>query len=496
MEIAKNAKTTEQPSQSYDKLYMENTLLRIAGALFSHDAKRASTRTQDIELNKGIKEKNIVIRPDARLGQPGQLSHKIFVALIKKHSDCGRPVQKEISFTRREIGRLIGRKDWGGRDSEQLARALHEIHYAFVKTYFKESDGRYIEHSFNIFPEIWIERREFASDPIEARTVMLANPIVASLQDEHFVCLNHSLMQGLGTIGQALYMRLFFHFANLYEGANSQRLVFQKRYDDICTEWLGGLTILGHKSKIVREQLGQHLDQLVATGFLASYLIDSAKSKGSVGFTITFRPGQLFYDDYDRFYRRRQQAPVGQEFRPGQREIAEPVKLVALFAEKRTGVPAPSIATAYTKDVQTAKQLLAALAFGEMPAFIDFALAEARKTNFDVQTIGGIRQYLPGYLAARQRRAVAMAQAADQKAKEQEQSAYTSYRRAAATDIFMNLPESERHAIEAQARAHASTFGGSLRQTMFEFAKLRFTIERYGDRLQALDDWKATRTAR
>src|SRR5947208_6878628 len=288
METARETAGAEQTAQSHDRFYMENTLLRIAGALFSHDAKRASTRTQEIELNKGIKGKHIVIRPDPRLGQPGQLAHKIFVALIKKHSDCGRPVQKEISFTRREIGRLIGRKDWGGRDSEQLARALHEIHYAFVKTHFKESDGRYIEHSFNIFPEIWIERREFASDPIEACTVTLADPIVSSLQDEHFTCLNHALMATLGTIGQALYMRLFFHLANLYDGANRQRLVFQKRYDVICTEWLGGLTVLTHKSRIAGDQLGHHLDQLVQAGFLASYIIEGAKTRGRGGFTILF----------------------------------------------------------------------------------------------------------------------------------------------------------------------------------------------------------------
>src|ERR1700680_4177199 len=152
---------------------MENTLLRIAGALFCRDAKRSSACTEEIEITKGVKEKNIVIRPDPRLGQPGQLAHKIFVALLKKHSDYGRPVRMDISFTRREIGRLIGRKDWGGRDSEQLAGALHQIHYAFIKTHFKESAGRYIEHSFNIFPEIWIERREVASDPLEACTVLL-----------------------------------------------------------------------------------------------------------------------------------------------------------------------------------------------------------------------------------------------------------------------------------------------------------------------------------
>src|SRR5436190_18244187 len=86
-----------------DKLYMENTLLRVAGALFCHDAKRAPTRTQEIELNKGASEKNIFIRPDPQLGQPGPLAHKIFVALIKKHSNYGRPIQSDISFTRREL---------------------------------------------------------------------------------------------------------------------------------------------------------------------------------------------------------------------------------------------------------------------------------------------------------------------------------------------------------------------------------------------------------
>ncbi len=71
---------------------MESTLLRVAGALFCHDPKRAAKRTEEIELNKGIIEKHIVIRPDPKLGQPGQLAHKIFVALIKKHSNYGKPI--------------------------------------------------------------------------------------------------------------------------------------------------------------------------------------------------------------------------------------------------------------------------------------------------------------------------------------------------------------------------------------------------------------------
>ena len=393
----------------------------------------------------------------ARLHQPRladqPLAHKVFVALIKKHSDYGRPVQKEISFTKREIMRMVGRKTWGGSDSEELSRALHEIHYAFVKTHFKDSDARFIEHSFNVFPQIWIERRELASDPIEACTITLADPIVASLQDEHFTCLNHALMMSLGTIGQALYMRLFFHLANLYDGANSQRLVFQKRYDDICTEWLGGLTILAHRSKIVGEQLGHHLDQLVEAGFLASFTIESAKTQGRDGFTITFRPGAMFFTDYDRFYRR-QQGRSQWEPSGDRSEISEPLKVAYLFAEKRTGHPAASIAFVPSKDVETAKHLLAQLPAAELPAFIDYALAEARKTNFDVQTLGGIKQYLAGYIARSKQRAAEKVRENARREEERqdaERQAYETSRRAQALDLFASLPEAQRASIEAQA---------------------------------------------
>src|SRR3954466_8073532 len=154
---AEKERATAQAPRS-DKLYLENNLLRIAGALFCHDPKRAALRTAEVQLNAALPEKRITIRPDPMLGQPGQLAHKIFVALIKKHSDYGPRVSNEIPFTRREIGRLIGRKEWGGKDSEQLSRALREIHYTFITTHFKETGGRFVAHSFKNFPPVWVQR--------------------------------------------------------------------------------------------------------------------------------------------------------------------------------------------------------------------------------------------------------------------------------------------------------------------------------------------------
>ena len=50
--------------QSIDKLFMENTLLRVTGALFCHDIKRAALHTDIITLNSAADGKLIKIRPD------------------------------------------------------------------------------------------------------------------------------------------------------------------------------------------------------------------------------------------------------------------------------------------------------------------------------------------------------------------------------------------------------------------------------------------------
>src|SRR5665213_1102343 len=497
METETRQRGNQQRASPISKLYLENTLLRVAGALFCHDPKRASACTGEIEVNASVAEKRIVIRPDPQLGQPGQLAHKIFVALLKKHSGYGRPVQADVSFSKRELMRLIGRKEWGGRDSEQLSRALNEIHYTFVRSSFRTRDGKWAEHSFSIFPEIYLERAERATDPIEKCTVTLARPIIASLEDDHFTCLNHTLMQELGTIGQALYMRLFFHFANLFDGHHKSRLTFPKRYDDICREWLGGLKVHAHRSLVERDQLGPHLRELVRQGFLASYAITKAKS--GEGMILTFRPGATFFADYDGFYRHRLQGDFQFQFHNDRREVAEPLKVAYLFMEKRTGQKLTAIPYVSSKDVETAKQFLQSVSFAEIGDFIQYGLAEARKTNFDVQTLGGLRQYLAGYMQGRQGRSVAKAAAERRRAEEGEEAArqaFDRFRSARMDDLWAALPANEREAIETLARAEAparSRAAGPLAETMSQtihrIACRRIAGERHTDRVPSFQEW-------
>ncbi len=495
MNGSKVTEDARQAAQPTGKLYMENTLLRVAGALFCHDAKRAGGAGERIELNRGLRDRNLVVEPHPNFGRPGPLAHKVFVAIIKKHSDYGRPIQSEISFTRREIMRLVGRAHWGGRDSEQFAQALQQIHRTFVTAFFKDRSGRFIEESFNIFPRILLARREHAIDPIEECTIALADPIVSSLRDDHFTCLNHAFMRELGTIGQALYMRLFFHFANHYDGHHDKRLKFEKRYDDVCAEWLGGLTVLKHKSKIIAEQLGSHLDQLQKGEFLSSYTIEPAKTRE--GFVLTFRPGRRFFTDYDRFYRNRNQGELQWRFHTDQHDVAEPLKVAYRFIEKRTGQPLKAIPYVISKEVETAKRLLKEVPFAEMDEFLDFGLSEARRTNYDVQTLGGIAQYLVTFVQRRDhglasRKAKAKIDTQDSAARQR--MAYAQFRKEQSKLLFRRLTAREQSAIEEIAKSKCrGVFANSV--FMIELTKSQIIEQRYADQIPSFEVWTSRRQA-
>ena len=483
-----------QRLQTADPVYLENTLLRVFGVLFCHDPKRARSRSGKIELNRGVDEKNIVVRFDSEYAQPGPFAHKVAMAVIRKQSRFGTPAQKQISFSQRELMRLAGRKTWGGRDSDELIRALKQIRYTHVVAHFKNED-RYIEHDFSIFNEVLIERRASLTDPITACTVVVADPIIQSLNDKHFTCLNHALMQELSSVATAFYLRLFYHFATHYDGKHLERVSFKKRYDDICLEWLGGLTVLKYRSDIVRDQIGSHLSQLVELGFLRSF--DIAPAETRKGFVITFRPGARFLSDYNTFYARRFQGDFQFNFHEENRTIGDPHQVAYMFVEKRTGQKREGIPYVSTKDVQTAKDLLATIPIDQMSDFLDFALSEARKTRFDLQTLGGVRQYLNGYSEVLERRKAEVARTAAYQARQREEnlrSDYNYYLRAAAAALFQSLPRHEQIELEASAQSKTRTpMGGTgfLAKTLFVLERDRLTIERYPGKVLSFDQWKA-----
>jgi hypothetical protein len=178
------------------------------------------------------------------------------------------------------------------------------------------------------------------------------------------------------------------------------------------------------------------------------------------------------------------------------------LKVAYLFQEKRTGQPLKLIPYVSSKEVETAKQLLEKVSFAGIPAFLDFALAEAGKTRFDVQTIGGLKQYLSSYLAAADRRTAShAARTAKQQRDDDEalQIAYVGFRRSRAKTIFQSLPAEEVAAIEDLAKGGKKTaFSaniGSLDSFILDLAIANITADRYSDRIPSFEEWQARQAA-
>ena len=125
--------------------------------------------------------------------------------------------------------------------------------------------------------------------------------------------------------------------------------------------------------------------------------------------------------------------------------------------------------------------------------FLDFAMAAARETNFDVQTLGGLRQYLARYKAREETQKAVQDNTAARREKEDERLAYDRYRRLEIAAIFASLPTDERTTIEELAGRAAATFHGSLRDAMLSTKRNQITAQRHGDRIKSLDDWRITR---
>ena len=170
-------------------------------------------------------------------------------------------------------------------------------------------------------------------------------------------------------------------------------------------------------------------------------------------------------------------------FNSDRQEIKEPLQVAYLFTEKRIGRPASSIGFVNSKDVETAKLLLTKIAFSDMPAFLDYALAEARSTNFDVQSLGGLKQYVTSYIRcarARQTRGSGTPPARRPTREEALRIEYDAYRRKQASRILAGLPKAARAAIETDACTHGASFGGPLRDQMLDARKRMLTAQRYG----------------
>ena len=377
-----------------DRLFNEANLLRLEGRLFCFDPKEAGRRggtpqtfQEKVRLEEVVKQP-LIIDPNPKFGYPSPLAYKVLQAISKKLTEEGFPVPNNVSFSQRELARLIGRASFGGNASSQLYRAVMQLHSTRVQcSFYDKKSDQWSTASFYVLHEALFSGKKAS---IKACVVGVHPRIVESLNSKHYACINWNRLMSLEPIGMALYKRLFYHFSNVLHPRRSRDdLRFEKAYEDVCAEWLGGLKPERYRSKILQTQLGRHFEGLRATKLVRS--IDIEKRANGDGFKLVALPGKGFFDDYDDFYIRQTQPQLRFRQAKALKEIQQPLELVAYF-HKLLGHEQH---TFDEKETAYAARLLETYPLEAARDLIEYAVRAADETKFKMQVFGAIKGCIP-----------------------------------------------------------------------------------------------------
>jgi DNA-binding XRE family transcriptional regulator len=442
-----------------ERLFHEINLLYLEGHYFTFDPKAANVFLDPMKsvekrlLNPKINEEQpIEVVPHPGYGKPSVFAYKVYQAILKKLSDYGHPVPEGVSFGHRELMRLVGRTSTGGKNSKELVRVLNQFRNTGINCWFYDKHTKTSGNlSFSLASRFLYTYKGRGS--ISLVTLWLDPLLIKSINNHYTFCLNLARMENLEPISLALYKHLYFHFSNIYSTKRSEDFTFRKNYAEICHAWLGGLKVLRYKAKIKQEQLGKHLEALKQTRLIKSYEIE--KNAEGDGFNLVFRPGRGFFEDYEHFYRRRMQAELPFTLAVDEHTIQKPQEIVQYFYEKLYGTNEVDELGFSEKETSFAASLLEKHTVADMRRFIDYGLAEASKTNFDIKTLGGLKKYYLPYtkhLAAQARTRALGVEEDEKRANERHLSAYDSYRHGEVAKIRSVLSPAEIKAIETGIR--------------------------------------------
>ena len=477
-----------------DHFLEEINVLRLEGRYFCFDKIEAKRRKGAFRYRDGDREVHIEV--SERYGHPSLLAYRVIQAVFRKVTLEGRPYPESVAFSYRELGRMVGRDIFGGKDSKELFEAICQLQDTQVTLILHVANSKKQKrYRFNLVSNSgFVGEGEGASlKSLDAAVITLNPAIVDNMRKGHFAIFNWDDITRLEPLTAALYKRIYLHLSNLYEEQyNKEALKFEKNYTAICAEWLGGLKPERFKSRIVY-QLGKHFDVLKELGLVRSVSVEAMKD--GEGFKLVFRPGKSFFRDYAHFYIGSRARVLQFQQASDAANITQPVTLVTDFYKRLHNVEKLEHPILPKEDIAFAKSLIEELGEEGARGLVSFALEEAPKTGFKMQSFRGIKQYLVQWQAEQSRhqeRISAERQAQRNRDQERLQLEYEDFCKKTIFEYLASASPAEREQIrqmaEAETRAtHPNTTPFSFFKVVTAHKERKIVAERIS--LPSFQNW-------
>ena len=122
-----------------ERLHEEINVLKLEGIYFCFDKHETVRRKGKFRYGEGD---GAVVIELSNYGQPSLLAYKVLQAIFYSMTREGHPYPAHISFDYRELGRLIGRTTWGGKDQKEVQDAIYQLTDTHVSLTLKRADGK------------------------------------------------------------------------------------------------------------------------------------------------------------------------------------------------------------------------------------------------------------------------------------------------------------------------------------------------------------------
>ena len=470
--------------QGSDPLLEELNVVKLEGRYFCFDLREVPKRKGVLEYRDGNRGLKIELHPDA--GQPSILAYRILQSIFRKVTLEGRPFPDTVAFTYRELGRLVGRDIFGGKDTQELLKAIRQLEDTKVTLFLYNGEKRehkWVRFSIIVTSGFIAEGTQDSPGRLKSAVLTLHPAIIDSMRRGHFVIFNWDRLLSLTPLSSALYKRLYLHFSNLFETQHTKAtLRFEKDYEDVCAEWLGGLQPFPYKSRI-EQQLKPHLDALKTSGLIRSWTVE--KKADGKSYKLVFTPASGFFLDYDLFYHGSKARILQFQHAADEAQIKAPMEFARHFYQRLNKVEKLASDIFPEKDIEFAARLLKRYGIDECRALTAFVLAQAENTKFAIKNIKAIEIYLPSWEANRETQMKRIEQERDKAAKEREkrlQDEYHSFLKKQAFDQIESMSATERADIKQLAETTMTMKigkGGLGYNARVAMEERRLTLERH-----------------